>query len=115
MLHSSILQMPSFADIQDTIRQTGLEITDIEKYFIKDDLQDYFLYVGKNNPDLYFDETIRHGISSFSSLANIEEVKQGLSKLKNDIDNQSFDRIKDQYANELGDYLFITIDKKGST
>jgi hypothetical protein len=115
MLHSSILQMPSFADIQDNIRQTGLEITDIEKYFIKDDLQDYFLYVGKNNPDLYFDETIRHGISSFSSLANIEEVKQGLSKLKNDIDNQSFDRIKDQYANELGDYLFITIDKKGST
>lgn len=115
MLHSSIVQMPSLVDIQEAIRQTGLKITDIEKYFIKDDLQDCFLYVGKNNPDCYFDETIRHGISSFSSLANIEEVKQGLSKLKNDIDNQSFDKIKDQYANELGDYLFITIDKKGST
>ena len=114
MLHSSIVQMPSLVDIQEAIRQTGLKITDIEKYFIKDDLQDCFLYVGKNNPDCYFDETIRHGISSFSSLANIEEVKQGLSKLKNDIDNQSFDKIKDQYANELGDYLFITIDKKGS-
>ncbi|GEM_PF-6650513 len=70
------------------------EITDIEKYFIKDDLQDCFLYVGKNNPNRYFDETIRHEISSFSSLTNIEEVKQGLSKLKNDIDNQSFDKIK---------------------
>lgn len=115
MLHSSIIQMPSLADIQEAIRQTGLEITDIEKYFIKDDLQDCFLYVGKNNPNRYFDETIRHGISSFSSLANIEEVKQGLSKLKNDIDNLSFDKIKDQYANELGDYLFITIDKKGGT
>ena len=114
MLHSSIVQMPSLVDIQEAIRQTGLKITDIEKYFIKDDLQDCFLYVGKNNPNCYFDETIRHGISSFSSLANIEEVKQGLSKLKNDIDNQSFDKIKDQYANELGDYLFITIDKKGS-
>jgi ubiquinone/menaquinone biosynthesis C-methylase UbiE len=114
MLHSSIVQMPSLTDVQEAIRQTGLEITDIEKYFIKDDLQDCFLYVGKNNPDHYFDETIRHGISSFSSLANIEEVKQGLSKLKNDIDNQSFDKIKDLYANESGDYLFITITKKGS-
>lgn len=112
MLNASIAQMPSLANIQEAIKQTGLEITNIEKYFVKDDLQDCFLYVGKNNPNLYFDETIRHGISSFSSLANIEEVKQGLSKLRNDIDNQSFDKVKAQYANELGDYLFITIDKK---
>lgn len=114
MLHSSIDQMPSLADIEKAIEQTELEITNIEKYFIKDDLQDCFLYIGKNNPDRYFDETIRHGISSFSSLANMEEVKQGLSKLKSDMDNQVFAKIKEQYANELGDYLFITIDKKGS-
>lgn len=113
MLNSSIAQMPSITDIKEAIAQTELEITDVEKYFIKDDLQDCFLYVGKNNPDRYFDDTIRHGISSFSSLANIEDVKQGLSKLKSDIDNQVFDKIKDQYANELGDYLFITIEKKG--
>lgn len=115
MLNASIVQMPSLADIKEAIAQTELEITDIEKYFIKDDLQDCFLYVGKNNPNRYFDETIRNGISSFSSLANIDEVKQGLSKLRNDIDNQAFDKIKDQYVNELGDYLFITIERKGST
>jgi len=114
MLNASIVQMPSLADIKEAIVQTELEITDIEKYLIKDDLQDCFLYVGKNNPNRYFDETIRYGISSFSSLANIEEVKKGLSKLRNDIDNQAFGKIKDQYVNELGDYLFITIDKKGS-
>ncbi len=115
MLYSSILQMPSLADIEEAIEQTELEITNIEKYFIKDDLQDCFLFVGKNNPERYFDETIRQGISSFSSLANIEEVKQGLLKLRNDIDSQAFNKIKDQYENELGDYLFITMDKKGST
>lgn len=115
MLHSSIIQMPSLADIREAIAQTEIEITGIEKYFIKDDLQDCFLYVGKNNPNRYFDETVRHGISSFSSLANIEEVKQGLSKLRNDIDNLAFDTIKNQYANEFGDYLFITIEKKGCT
>ena len=114
MLYASILQMPSHADINQAISQTELEITDIEKYFIKDDLQDCFLYVGKNNPARYFDETIRHGISSFSSLSNIDEVKQGLSKLRNDIDNHLFDKIRNQYANELGDYLFIAIDKRGS-
>ncbi|WP_118952878.1 class I SAM-dependent methyltransferase [Taibaiella helva] len=112
MLHSSIVQMPSLVDIQEAIEQTELEITGIEKYFIKDDLQDCFLYVGKNNPTRYFDEAIRNGISSFSSLANMDEVKQGLSKLRNDIDDQAFDKIKGQYINELGDYLFITITKK---
>ncbi len=112
MLHSSIVQMPSLADIREAIRHTDFKITDIEKYFIKEDLQDSFLYVGKNNPGRYFDDSIRNGISSFSALANIDEVKQGLSKLKNDIDSKSFDKIKDKYSNELGDYLFIRIDKK---
>lgn len=115
MLHSSIVQMPSLADIKDAIRQTELEVTSIEKYYVKDDLQDCFLYVGKSNPDRYFDENIRHGISSFSSLANIDEVKQGLSELRNDMSNHTFKKIKDQYANDYGDYLFITIDKKSRT
>lgn len=114
MLYSSIVQMPSFANIEEAIGRTELEIIDIEKYYIKDNLRDCFLYVGKNNPNCYFDKKIRQGISSFSSLANNDEVKNGLSKLRNDIDNGTFDKIKDQYANELGDYLFITIDKKGS-
>jgi ubiquinone/menaquinone biosynthesis C-methylase UbiE len=114
MLHSSIVQMPSFADIQEAIAQTELKILSIENYFIKEDLKDCFLYVGKNNPNRYFDETIRHGISSFSALAHIEEVEQGLSKLRNDIDSTVFDKIKEQYANELGDYLFIIIDKKAT-
>lgn len=114
MLHSSIAQMPSLLDIQEALKQTDLEIIDIEKYFIKDNLQDCFLYIGKNNPSLYFNEAIRNGISSFSTLANIHEVEQGLSKLRNDIDNNTFEKIKVQYLNELGDYLFITIGKSGS-
>jgi SAM-dependent methyltransferase len=114
MLHDSIIQMPSIADIEEAIKQTEFEITDIEKYFIKDDLQDCFLYVGKNYPERYFNDTIRHGISSFSSLANSDEVSQGLLNLRKDIDSGAFHKIKAQYANELGDYLFIRIDKKGS-
>lgn len=114
MLQASITQMPSLKDIREAIRQTELDITDLEKYPVKEDLQDCFLYIGKNNPNRYFDEAIRQGISSFASLANKEEVKQGLSKLKNDIDNQTFEKIKKQYENDLGDYLFITIEKKAA-
>lgn len=112
MLLSSISQMPSLATIQKVISQTGLVITHIEKYLIQDDLKDCFLYVGKNNPDQYFDPLIRNGISSFTSLANIDEVNQGLSQLKNDIDSQLFEKVKNQYIDESGDYLFITIEKK---
>ena len=114
MLHDSIVQMPSLANIQEAIGQTELEIANIEEYFIKEDLQDCFLYVGKNNPERYFDESIRNGISSFTSLANISEVKQGLLNLRKDLEERTFEIIKDQYANEDGDYLFITIDKKAA-
>jgi hypothetical protein len=115
MLYSSIVQMPSLDTIQKATDEAKLKISGIEKYFIKDDLKDCFLYVGKNNPERYFDEQIRQGISSFSSLANIDEVKQGLIALRTDIDNNAFEQINNQYENDLGDYLFITIEKKGST
>ena len=111
MLQASIVQMPSVDDIRLAAENANLLISDVEKYFIKDDLQDFFLYVGKNKPQCYFDEHIRQGISSFSSLANMEEVDQGLTKLRFDMDNGVFEKIKNKYENDLGDYLFITIKK----
>jgi len=36
---------------------------------------------------LYFDEQIRHGVSSFSSIVNRFEAGQGLSELRKDIDS----------------------------
>ncbi len=112
MLQASIAQMPSIKDIQTALQQTDLEITETEKYFIRDDLQDCFLYVGKNNPERYFDEAIRNGISSFSSLAGTKELEQGLAQLRSNIANDKFEQIKSRYENNTGDYLFISIDKK---
>jgi len=112
MLDSSIKKMPSFEIINDASTRASFEIISTEKYYIKDDLQDHFLYVGKNRPELYFNEKIREGISSFSILAHKKELKLGLSKLYSDIENGTFKDIKKQYDNNLGDYLFITMDKK---
>jgi ubiquinone/menaquinone biosynthesis C-methylase UbiE len=115
MLYSSIIQMPSLDTLKNASNEAKLRIFDIEKYFIKDDLKDFFLYFGKNKPKYYFEEQIRHGISSFSALANNEEVKQGLTKLRNDIDNNEFEKIKMKYDNDLGDYIFISFDKEENT
>ena len=112
MLEKSILQMPSFESIKQAAAETGFVITAAEKYFVRNDLKDNFLYAGKTRPELYFEAGIREGISSFSALSNSEEVAQGLSKLQNDIDLNKFEKIKEKYNNDLGDYLFIVFKKE---
>ena len=113
MLSDSILQMPTLESVKTAIEDGGIEVLETVKYFIKPDLQDQFLYCGKQNPELYFDGQIRHGISSFSSLANRTEVKQGLLELRKDIDNGKINKIIKSYENNFGDYLFI-IGKKSA-
>lgn len=112
MMNNSISQMPSITEIQESFKGTNLQIKETVKYFIKEDLKDCFLYVGKNNPEIYFDKTIRKGISSFSTLSNLNEINSGLINLKQDLLSGHFERIKKQYLSDLGDYLFININKK---
>ena len=107
MLAASIIQMPTFEKVKKAMKDSGFEILQTEKYFIKPDLEDKFLYCGKQNPELYFNDQIRHGISSFSSLANRTEVEQGLSKLRKDIDTRMINKIMRSYENDHGDYLYI--------
>jgi len=111
MLSDSIDQMPSFERIETAAMAAGFLISDTEKYFISNDLQDHFLYVGKNRPELYFDERVRAGISSFSALSNAAEVATGLEQLQRDIELNRFEAIKAGYDNDTGDYLFISLQK----
>lgn len=107
MLSDSITQMPTLESVETAMKNSKIELLSTEKYFIKPDLQDQFLYCGKQNPELYFDDQIRHGISSFSSLANRTEVEQGLSELRKDIDSGKINEIIKSYENDFGDYLYI--------
>jgi len=111
MMESSIRQMPSFETVSDALTTAGFVLAGTEKYNIQDDLQDLFLYAGKNKPELYFDENIRAGISSFSALANAAEVERGLMQLRGDIDSGRFNCIRSKFANSPGDYLFLTAKK----
>lgn len=107
MVSDSIVQMPTLKRVKNAMQASGLVHLGTDKYFIKPDLQDKFLYCGKQNPELYFDEQIRQGISSFSALANQKEVAHGLSQLRKDIDSGKILDIISEYENDLGDYLFI--------
>jgi SAM-dependent methyltransferase len=102
----------SLETITEAAHHSGLELAGTEKYFVGDDLQDMFGYSGKNDPERYFDPAIIKGISYFSIYADKAEVEDGLRELRISIDNGSFSAIKQQYENDLGDYLFVVLKKK---
>lgn len=112
MLKKSIDQMPSFATVKKAMERAGLDISQTEKYFIQPDLADKFLYCGKHDPSMYFNEQIRNGISSFSSLSNKAEVEKGLAQLTQDMGTGAIHDIIGSYDNQLGDYLYL-VGQKG--
>lgn len=111
MLSKSISVMPTMSKINEAAEKTGFIVTLQEKYFVLPDLQDLFLYSGKHKPELYFSDAVRDGISSFSLISDQEEVMQGLTLLKNDIDNGKFAAVKASFENDLGDYVFVVLEK----
>jgi ubiquinone/menaquinone biosynthesis C-methylase UbiE len=114
MVNDSIIQMPSFEKVKSAMDSTGFEILATEKYFVKPDLQDHFLYCGKERPELYLNEKIRKGISSFSALANQQEVEKGVLEVRKDIDSGIIKDVIESFQNDEGDYLFITGQKDES-
>jgi ubiquinone/menaquinone biosynthesis C-methylase UbiE len=111
MLQKSIVQMPSYEQMEKAWSGAGFAVTVTEKYFVRDDLQDLFLYAGKNKPELYLNEWVRKGISSFAHLSNQEEVKNGLDQLQKDINTQNFRTVKGRFETQLGDYLLVKLSK----
>lgn len=107
MLLDSMKQMPTLKRIKTAMKDSNLEFLQKHKYFIKPDLEDQFLYCGKQNPELYFDEQIRQGISSFSLLSNQKEVENGLAELRKDIDSGKVRDIISSFENDFGDYLYV--------
>ena len=107
IIRKSVEVLPKLEILEQAAKHVGLDILVTEKYEVREDLQDHFLFVGKHNPELYFEKHIRQGISSFSALANEKEVNQGLQMLRRDIDAGKFEEIKRRYDNNEGDYLFV--------
>lgn len=111
MMADSIAQMPALENVISAMENAKITFLKTEKYFIQPDLEDMFLYCGKQNPELYFNEGIRDGISSFSSLSNKDEVEKGLLDLKIAIESGKIKKIINSYENDLGDYSYVIGEK----
>lgn len=111
MIRKSVDMLPATEGTLDALRKAGMQVVETEKYFVKEDLQDLFLYAGKHRPELYFDPQVRQGISSFSHLSNQPEVEQGLAKMKVDMESGKINEVIQRYEHDLGDYLFIVARK----
>jgi SAM-dependent methyltransferase len=114
MLEDSKKQMSPFSIVNDTLIKSGFKIIGTEKYFVRPDLKDHFLYCGKYKPGLYLKQEIRNGITSFSDIARRKEIETGLMQLKKDVRSGKILNIISKFENDNGDYIFIIAKKHGS-
>lgn len=106
-MRRSIEQMPPLAAITGALSSAGLVGTEMDPYAVRADLEDWFLYSGKDRPELYLDPRVRHGASTFAALADAKEVDEGCARLSADIASGRVRNVMARYRNDGGDYLFI--------
>ena len=100
-------QMPTTASVLDALEQAGFLVEEVELYEVQPDLQDLFLYAGKHKPEFYLDETVRRGMSTFSTLIDPVELETGCARLRQDVESGHINEVIESYLSDEGDYLFV--------
>ena len=111
-MERSARQMPSIGVVLDALSENGFKPVRTELYDVRPDLEDLFLYAGKHRPELYLDNTVRRGISTFSTLADPEELDSGCARLQRDIESGYVREVAQRYRHNGGDYLLIAASKE---
>lgn len=106
-MERSIAQMPSFEAVERACLRAGFARVERETYRVRSDLADGFLYVGKHRPELYLSDEARAGSSTFTLLAEPDEVRAGCERLEADLRSGRFPVVRRRYDDELGDYGFV--------
>src|SRR5262245_24201944 len=86
-ISKSAEQMPALKTLTKSLRMSGFDLVATERYSVRRDLRDFFLYSGKWRPEIYLDAAVRGGISTFASLASPLEVQYGCERLAADMDS----------------------------
>jgi SAM-dependent methyltransferase len=98
-IKSTFLPIPNLiADIESISNRT----VNVIPFALPHDLSDSFAAVGWARPELYLDNKIRNGISSFSKMTDIE-LDRGLSSLQKDLETKEWDR-KYEYLRNQQEY-----------
>lgn len=111
MMERSIQQMPARAAVTEALHNAGFTVDEIIPYHIPANLDDLFLYSGKDRPQLYLDSIVRSNISSFAALCPEAELNSGLQALQNDLTTGAFPMIAERYSADTGDYVFVVARK----
>ena len=112
MMSKACNQMPSEEQVIEGLVTAGLELEATCSFEIKPDLEDFFLYSGKQRPEMYLSELVRSGISSFrNGFCSAEELDEGLIRLEQDINSGAISTIMSRYAHNEGDYVFVVARK----
>ncbi len=112
LMADAIARMPDLPLVTDALRAAGFETISTEIYEVRPNLEDLFIYAGKQRPRLYLDPRIRAGISNFARFENQTEVEAGCARLADDIASGRIDDIIESYRHDGGDYLFVIATRK---
>ncbi|MFO1265495.1 MAG: class I SAM-dependent methyltransferase [Rubrivivax sp.] len=110
MLERSARTMPAEAVVRQALRSAGFTDVQVSPFQVTSQLQDLFLYSGKQRPELYLDAVVRANISSFATLCEESELAAGLEALAADLRTGAFEGVKRRYDGPGGDYAFVVAD-----
>ena len=111
MMRRSAQKMPSRQNTVAALQSVGFVVEDLIPFHVSDQLQDLFLYSGKQRPEAYLDPTVRANISSFALLCTDEELNEGLRALQADLNSGTFDSVVKCYSSSAGDYAYVVARK----
>jgi ubiquinone/menaquinone biosynthesis C-methylase UbiE len=105
-IRRSAEQMPKLETVIEALQKAGFTDVETENYQVREDLQDFFLYSGKYQPEIYLEPQVRANISTFSLLAEQSEVELGCERLASDIKTGRIQQIIERHK-RTNDYLFV--------
>jgi ubiquinone/menaquinone biosynthesis C-methylase UbiE len=107
MIRLGAAGIPTLEEMSVLLEAAGFGAIQSFPYFVRDDLQDQFMYAFKRQPAKYLEERVRNGTSGFALAKDQEEIASGLRVLEADLASGKINQVMEQYENALGDYLFI--------
>jgi ubiquinone/menaquinone biosynthesis C-methylase UbiE len=111
-MRRSMAVIPSREELVGALRAAGFVTLTAERYDVLSDLEDLFLYAGKDRPTLYLDAAIRSGMSTFAARSDSEEVERGCARLAADCRSGRIQDVIAAYDSPGGDYMFVIAERK---
>lgn len=111
---AALRQMPDSHEVMSCLKRVGFARVEREPWEVPRDIQDWFLYAGKYQPEIYLDPDVRAGISFFAQekICTREETAEGCARLAADIESGRIAEVTEKYRHYLGDYLFVIATKE---